>query len=135
MSFITKFINLKKPKKGKKKLEETFSRKKYFGQINRHFVALNFYFKINNKAFENYLNKKKKKSLKDEWKENQEFQIQINLISWFSQWVAKRGKYLKMTKSNQIRLEKKLNNKLNKRRNILSSIQNEQNEKEEDENP
>lgn len=56
----------KKPKKGKKKLEKTFSRKKYFGQINRHFVALNFYFKINNKAFENYLNKKKKKSLKDE---------------------------------------------------------------------
>lgn len=98
-------------------------------------MALNFYFKINNKAFENYLNKKKKKSLKDEWKENQEFQIQINLISWFSQWVAKRGKYLKMTKSNQIRLEKKLNNKLNKRRNILSSIQNEQNKKEEDENP
>lgn len=25
---------LKKPKKGKKKLEDTFSRKKYFGQIN-----------------------------------------------------------------------------------------------------
>lgn len=97
-------------------------------------MALNFYFKINNKAFENYLNKKKK-SLKDEWKENQEFQIQINLISWFSQWVAKRGKYLKRTKSNQIRLEKKLNNKLNKRRNILSSIQNKQNKKEEDENP
>lgn len=98
-------------------------------------MALNFYFKINNKAFENYLNKKKKTSSKDQWKENQGFQIQINLISWFSQWVTKRGKYLKRTKSNQIRLEKQLNNKLNKRRNILSSIQNEHNKKEEDENP
>lgn len=100
-------------------MKRPFLEKKYFGQINKHFVALNFYFKINNKAFENYLNKKKKTYLKDEWKENQGFQIQINLISWFSQWVTKRGKYLKRTKSNQIRLEKKTKQQIKQKKKHL----------------
>lgn len=64
--FYNQIYKLKKTKKKvKRSLKRPFlARKKYFGQINRHFVALNFYFKINNKAFENYLNKKKKKVFK-----------------------------------------------------------------------
>ena len=52
-------------------------------QINKHFVAFKFYFKISHKTFKNHLNKMEKRNPQkiNEKKINKGFQIQISHMS------------------------------------------------------